>query len=685
MALRSFRAAAGRLLAVFAFAAAIAIPATTIGSRDLESYEHVVFSLDRGTAVQSVELLGQPVYTLGIGLGVRMPLQGNLGASPVARLARYASTPLTYWLLLTFTIATAILLMRQALQPLCPAWCAWMAAALLFCSVPMVAYAFFGDWPEVVVTYCTIVGCVFAPHALLTLLERAPSALERRIAWVAVAATVCALVALAHPGYWPLVAICLVASGILTLCRTDAPMRTRIGIGIALGMVAAIPVALQAPDILRETAIADSEGMRRLIQGPGRQFLVVNLFPFLHLAREDPEMPFGLSVLALVAIVAGTISGRGHLRNLTIASGLISLALAIASATLSPGDSLLAPSSIWALRDVATVFAVLAAATAAGTARVPVLAVLLIAGLQGPAYAVSLLVQHFPDMEGHRAWTRDASPADARAIRRGLTGNGVSPGGRLALWPDVRNGMRNRRQSSTDLADAGYPVVSAWTKQRTMRQVVEPNDVMFNQVIELSPGVLCDPQAVQFLQLRYLLRPAEAVPCGSWTPRGPPEVDEWLAVDINATPDARVRAMPVTHLDEAVSRRPALSAGSNLIPLLTPLPDSSLTITSTNVVVRLDELSGAAQQALVLPVVYDSALRPSSGELRNAGGLAALVNVQEPVVTIDFVPDMPAVLRAVAFTLAQVLAVAGMLALGVIGGRDAGRRRDAIAPQAATQ
>ena len=81
---------------------------------------------------------------------------------------------------------------------------------------------------------------------------------------------------------------------------------------------------------------------------------------------------------------------------------------------------------------------------------------------------------------------------------------------------------------------------------------------------------------------------------------------------------------------------------------------------------RMEAPSVAKEQALGLPVAYDSAWRASSGEVGNAGGLLAIVGVDQPQVTLEFVPDLVAVLRALSMTLAQVLAVGGFLGLAYL-------------------
>src|ERR1051325_8668125 len=88
------------LMGAFAFGALLAAFVTLIGTHDLENYNHSFFSLDRGTRMEMIKVFGQPVYTLAVGLGVRLPLHGNLGASPAAMLAPRLPEPITYWLLL---------------------------------------------------------------------------------------------------------------------------------------------------------------------------------------------------------------------------------------------------------------------------------------------------------------------------------------------------------------------------------------------------------------------------------------------------------------------------------------------------------------------------------------------------------------------------------------------------------
>src|ERR671911_391439 len=97
------------LLSTLALSGSIAGAVVLFGVRDLESYEHAFLSLGRGTAGEAVHVLGHPVYTLAIGLGVRLPLFCNFGSSPAAALAPLLPAPVTYWLMLTFAIGSALL------------------------------------------------------------------------------------------------------------------------------------------------------------------------------------------------------------------------------------------------------------------------------------------------------------------------------------------------------------------------------------------------------------------------------------------------------------------------------------------------------------------------------------------------------------------------------------------------
>ena len=667
-----------QLVSTLAFGGSIAALIILFGTRDLESYEQAFFSLARGTAVQAVQVLGHPVYTLAIGLGVRLPLLSSIGSSPVAAAAPFLPAPVTYWLLLTFSIGSTLLVVRHALEPLCGRLVTWVAAVLLFCSVPMVTYTLNNDWPDMALTYCCFVACVFAPHALLPLLAPPRSSLVPRVGALLLGGLMWGAIALSHSGYWPQIAATLVCASGVALCRSDYPWRDRLTAVALLATVSLLAVAPQAPDFIRELNVpgAEATAIIRSTQPPQGELIASNLFPF---GDVGSRLPFSYLVLALLSLAIGLTSSDAPSRRLAVGATLMSVVLGIGATTLPAGSAFYSPSSIWTLRDSAAAFAILGAAGAVaglrGGSRVvtagPALAVLLFAALQGPAYAARLVfmnaddqLSHLiaPQLPDHRVWTSDMTPPGERAWLRGLPRTQGVSGERLALWPGARNEMRNRKVASTDFADAGYTLVTAWTKQRTMRGVIRPNEVLFNQSVELSPQMLCDATAVAFLQLRYLLTP-RGIECAPWQRVPGVLVDDWLELAVPTDLDDRVRALPLALVSDRIRDQPALSADSSLLSALLPVSGTSLRVGPRDVVLELDDPPVAAGHALVLPVAYDPAWRASAGTAQNLGGLLALTGVDQPRLTLEFVPDGVALLRAVSMTVAQVLALLGFLGL----------------------
>jgi hypothetical protein len=663
------RGAVLRLLSTLLFSGIVAGIVTSVGTRDLESYEHVFFSVDRGTAVESVHVLGQPIYTMAVAFGVRLPLQGSLGASPGAALARYVPAPVAYWLVLVFPIGAAVFLVRHALEPLSGRLVSWLAVVLLFCSVPLVSYTISGDWPEVAVTYCAVVAGVFAPHAVLALIssQQPMGNAARVLAYVPALCAVWGLIALVHPGCLHLAAGALVSGSALALVRTDHPMGRKIGVVALIAVAASGPVALLVPDLMREFTAAGGGDMMRYVDTNTGNLLAVNSFPFGYIGDRAP---FTYLILALVSLTVAIRSNHRHLRRLAIGSALLSIMWGIGSVTVWPDKSFYAPSNVWTLRDAAIVCAVFSGASAAGALRRshrtrylavgPAAVLLVVAALQGPAYAAAVAAVEVARDGDLPRWNQDFSTPEERIRRRGLPP--TSAGERLALWPGVRTAMRRQRQASVDFPDAGYFLVTAWTKQRTMRRLLVTNDELFNQTTELPAAVLCDPDAVRFLQLRYLLMPP-GVDCAPWTRIPGLLVDGRLHVGVASEGDKRVRALPAHVLGSQISDQPALSPGAAVLRTATPLSGTSVQIDAQGVLVEFTDVAAIRDQVLLLPIAYDSALRASSGRVHAVGGFAALAGVDQRRVTLGFVPDLPATLRGFALVSAQGMAVIGLLGL----------------------
>jgi len=677
-----------RLAPALAFGCVIAALVILIGPSDLESYDTAFFSLDRGTAVQSEHVLGHPVYTLSLGLGLRLPLHGSLGASPAAALSPYVPMPITYGLLLVVAIASAVMVVQFALEPICGRVIAWLAIAHLFCSLPLVTYTIAADWPEIAGAYIAIVACVFAPHALLA--ARGLPGSAARVLWLSVAGVVWSLISVAHSGYWPHLAATLVCAAALALCRWDHPLRVRVAAVATLAFVAIAAVGLQAPDILRELSLAGSDGVRRFVQGPVGNVFSANLFPFV---QAGARMPFTSLLLALVALVTGWQCDSPRDRWLIVASAMVSVLLGVGASTLRPGSAVFAPSNTWAIRDYAGAFALFSGACAAGavvrstpsgrTRRTrTLLVVLALASLQGPFYAWRV-VAHEMGSGGDPGWTRELSSAEMRMARRGVSPDRLQPGTRLALWPGTQERMRADRANTADFPDAGYELVTSVVKDRTMRRLITPNDLLFNQSTGLPADILCDPRAVQFLQLRYLVAPHDAAcpPRAAsadepWQPLPGVVVDRWLEVREALSRDTQARAVSVADLTERLSREPALSVGSSLLDVLAPVPGTAVRIGPRGVVVVQDSAARLKDRGIVLPVAYDSAWTTSSGQVRNIGGLLAVLNVDQPRTTLTFVPDAAAILLALGMTVAQLLAIGGLVGLASV--RTARLRDDAL-------
>jgi hypothetical protein len=650
---------------------------TYVGTTDLENYDHSFVSLDRGTAMQMVTFAGQPVYTTALGLGVRLPLHGNLSASPAAAVSAYLPEPLTYWLLFTFAIGASTLLLHLAAGMFFERLLAWCAAFLVFWSLPVSTYSINNDWPETAVTYWVIVAAIFAPHALLTVSGAATSMARRVAAGAGVLGLCWGLIAIAHPGYWPIIAATLALSAAIVLVRTDHPLRARLWCVALIAACSATAVALLAPDVLREVWIlgGQSAAMKRTVRGPeGTLWLANARQPVAGVSRR----PFTFLLLLLVSLPAVIRDTDVLRRRVAAGAAGLSLIFGVAASTRWPVlPTYYTPSAIWAFRDpaiVGTIFSACCAVAALVTSKAParrvrVLAVLvLVTAAQGPLVATldAMRERSLRRLVQPTMAPRGLSAPPSRIVARGLPPDRVAPGSRIALWPGVSSRLRNTRRPQADFVDAGYVLVTATTKQRTMRQVIfGHNDVLFEQSTTLPADTLCAPAAIRLLQLQYLLGPP-GIHCDTW--RGVPalQVHEWLDVYESGTVDTRIQAIPSEALSETLRHTPIFESDSTLLSLLQPQDGTRVSIGTGSVAVRWTRAAPAGELTYLLPIAFDAAWHASSGQVSSVGGLLALTDVRQPDVSVSFVPDVTSRLRVGAVVLAQIFTILALVGVASV-------------------
>ena len=651
-----------RTIQAFAFSAIVAAALVGAGTRDMETYETAFVSLDRGTAMRAATVAGQPVYTLAVGLGTRLPLHGNLAASPAAAMAPVLPAPVTHWLLLAISMTAAALVVLRAIEPVNGRLVAWWSVVLLFASLPMVAYTVPNDWPETAVTYCTLVGGMFAPHAWIALRQKAHGG-RVHLESGGLLALVASLLAMAHPGHWPHIAAAIGLSGLLLLVRPVTRPRDRWTALVAVGAAALAGAAIHLPDFMHELALG--AGLGRDAQGPAEGLIAPNLFP---LFPPGPKHPFMLLTLTLAALPAAVVGDR-HWRALIGGCFLAALVFAAGAAYLTPSSlavgALLSTGS-WALRDPAGVFAVMSGAFAAGAlrqtssrwARASIVAVMALSSAQSLGYAGVLLWQAPP--AGFQPWNRDWTDPAGRTQVRGMPNRVAAAGDRVALWPGVREQMRQAGLASTDWADAGQTLVTAWTKNRTTARFMGPHGYLFDQGVDLSPAVLCDAATVSFLRLRHLVVPPGRT-CPGWVVSSARIDERWTLATWVEGEDARVRAIPAGSLTPSVREEPALGEGSELIRRLVPQEGTVLEIDTARHALRISGVR--VDQILVLPVAHDPGWRVSSGRTSAVGGLLAIEGASAGEIRAWFAPDAALRTRAIGTAVAQLLGILGLLAL----------------------
>ena len=660
-----------RTIQGFVFAALVAAGLVNVGTHDFECYENAFVSLNRGTEMAAVTVAGQPVYTLALGLGTRLPLHGNLGASPAAALARVLPAPVTHWLLLALSMTPAALLVLRAIEPSAGRLVAWWTVTLLFASLPMVAYTVHNDWPETAVTYCALVGGVFAPHAWIATRETRFGR-RRRFDTIGLLAVVASLFAMAHPGYWSQLAVATGLSGLLLFLRPVGQPHDRWTAVLGVGAAALAGVAIHLPDLMRELTL--SAGLGRDAQVAAKNLIEPHLFPLGTPGSKDPFMLLPLTIAALAA--ASAIDRRW--RALVAGCAAASLSFGLAAAYLKVGAltlGSLAPTASWTLRDPAGVFAVMGGAFAVaallgnsrdgrswGWTRNGILLLMGLASAQALGYAGAPLWQ----MQSRFVpWNHDGSNPGERTQSRGMPARVAATGDRLALWPGVRSEMRLSGRASTDWADAGQTLVTAWTKNRTTAGLVGPNGYVFDQALDLGRDVLCDPPTVSFLRLRHLIVPPRQA-CDGWV-LTPARIDgRWALATWVGGEDPRVRAIPAASLTKAIRGQPALAGPSALMHQLVPQDGSILEIdTRRNALLigGVGRTATTAEQILVLPVAYDPGWQVSSGRTLDVAGLLGIADAREADVRGWFAPDAALWVRGGGMAAAQVLGVLGLLAL----------------------
>jgi hypothetical protein len=297
-------------------------------------------------------------------------------------------------------------------------------------------------------------------------------------------------------------------------------------------------------------------------------------------------------------------------------------------------------------------------------------------GLQGLAFAATLVTIRLREPREITPWTWDIRTPAQRAAARRIPTDRIPPEARIALWPGVQELMRIRGRASTDLADAGYRLATAWTKQRTMFALVEDSVVLFNQSTELPRALLCDAKTVRFLQLSYLLAPRRTL-CAPWTAMPGVVVDGTYDVGIATDSDRRVRALPAAALTGVAAhlREQALSRGSFILAAMAPVADSSLEMSTGRIEIGLPGRTAAENQVLLVPVAHDPGWHTSSGRIRNVGGLLAVDEVRDTNVTLTFRPDAVMRVRALALTAAQGMGLVGFVGLAWLVSSSPGRKR----------
>jgi hypothetical protein len=217
--------------------------------------------------------------------------------------------------------------------------------------------------------------------------------------------------------------------------------------------------------------------------------------------------------------------------------------------------------------------------------------------------------------------------------------------------------------------DAGYQLVTAWTKNRTMAGLVQPNEVLFDQTTDLASEVLCDPVAAPFLRLRYLVMP-DGQQCDGWSIVPGARIDGRWSMAQLTVPDMRVFAVRLDRLTPRERDAPAFGGDLSFVRQLTAVPGSSLAMQGNRLLVAFNQQSTDPGLAVVLPVAYDPAWKVSSGQTRNLAGLLALESPGASRIELTFAPDLALRVRALGFLAAQIAGSVGIALASLFPGAD---------------
>lgn len=654
---------------------AVLVPATVwaIGVRDLESYQHAMFSLVADSPGR-VSLLGIPVYEAGVGLGARLPLHGNFTAHPLAPLLAQTDARFAYFTLFAVHLFVSTRLLTAAARRLggTGVW-AVLPAVLLSVSLPVVCYSVSNDWPETLTGLLGMAACVGGVLWLPAWTLRGYPTYRSAAAHALVGLSVPGLIAASgHPGYWPITTVAVVLALLTRIAVAQPSLRVmaRAACFAAAGWLLPGVIAVTTALDLRAEWLAAGAGARRHVQGP----VAWTLDALTGTAGAGTRIAFAAPLLAL-ALLAATLGSR---RRKIAAALLFAWLGCTVLAQLTPGDPYwFLPSTIWGFRDPGIVFAVLAVPVAAQCGRTA-RALAAVGSIHVIAASVLALAALGDRSEG--AWTH-GTPAVPDSVPALLSAVGAREGDRILLSREVAQAMRGRAEATgihalSDLAAAGFHTVAAWTKVRQLEWALASGDPHETWVVPTDEAV-CSTGTLRLLGIDWLAVDAAVAASGACadvfsTAGGSPVQLGGVDAVVAALPRARLATVVgEPRPDAAEGRCPILSRG-DCIDELGIAFDGPRWETDPSGAIRF---TADPDRWVVVPIDWDSALRATTRDGKRLPvvehlGLAAIgpTPVDRTEVTVRWSPDARATSRVAATWLALlVLVVGGPFAIGVLG------------------